>query len=319
MATLVGERRVRPPQISDGGSLVFKQRRQIFSSYAGSRPLAYAVFRAAECNELRALSIPRPVLDVGCGEGEFGVFALDSPPDFGVDLLADRLARARKAARAGTLARADACRLPFADESFASVLAVSVLEHFERPAVALAEIARVLRPGGRFVATIVLADLHRHLFYPRWLRGLGLERAYLAAHDRIFKHNTLLEKDEWEKMLSAAGLRVVESRKIVSPATTRAFDLFLATAWPYRLLQLFGIRWVWRPKWVEEWCWRLSERLCEGAAIEHSNDECQMTNDEFLSPAPSRWRRTEAAIENPKSKIQNIKEGSTLLVVAEKP
>ena len=223
--------------------------------------MAYALFRAAECRELAEFMIRRPVLDVGCGEGEFGVFALQTPPDYGIDLLDDRLAQAKKAARPGSLARADACKLPFPQGSFASVLAVSVLEHFERPVEALHEIARVLRPGGRFVATIVLADLRRHLFYPRWLRWFGLAGAYLAAHDRVFKHISLLEKADWERMLEEAGLRVVTSRKIVSPAITRAFDLFLATAWPYRLMQCFGARWVWRPRWMEELCWRLFERL----------------------------------------------------------
>jgi len=308
MAALIGESRVERRQASDGAPLVFRSNQDAFSRYACSRPLAYALFRAAECDELAALRVPRPVLDVGCGEGEFGVFALASPPDIGVDLLADRLAQARKAARAGTLARADACRLPFGDASFASVLAVSVLEHFERPATALAEIARVLRPGGRFIATIVLSDLHQHLFYPRLLRPVGLDRGYLAAHDRVFKHKSLLPKDDWEKMVSAAGLDVIESRKIVSPAVTRAFDFFLATAWPYRLLQQFGVRFVWRPRWMEGWCWRLFETLVHDGAGDRAEDnewESGPMNDRNLTTAAL---RSEAEAE-----------GSTLLMVAEKP
>lgn len=46
---------------------------------------------------------------------------------------------------------ADVHALPFADASFDSVLGVDILHHFSQPALALAEIRRVLRPGGRLV------------------------------------------------------------------------------------------------------------------------------------------------------------------------
>lgn len=48
----------------------------------------------------------------------------------------------------------DAHALPFADDSFDCVLSYAVLEHLHNPFVALAEIARVLRPGGWFVGTV---------------------------------------------------------------------------------------------------------------------------------------------------------------------
>ena len=44
---------------------------------------------------------------------------------------------------------ADAHCLPFADASFSGVVMIDVLHHLERPAEFLAEVARVLRPGGR--------------------------------------------------------------------------------------------------------------------------------------------------------------------------
>ena len=94
-------------------------------------------------------------------------------------------------------------------------------------------------------------------------------------------------------MSEETGLRVVTSRKIVSPAITWAFDFFLATAWPYRLMQCFGVRWVWRPRWLEELCWRLFERLSKS------------DRKAALTPALSQREREE--------------EGSTLLIVAEKP
>jgi SAM-dependent methyltransferase len=266
--------------------LEFRPLRELFTRYVAARPLAHALFRAAECQELFRVAIARPVLDLGCGDGEFGRFALQAPPDFGIDLAACRLISAKRAGPLMSLARADARRLPFVDCSFASVLAVSVLEHIDRPWEALSEAARVLRPGGQFVATIVLADLHQHLFYRRWLRPLGLAGAYTAAHDLAFNHRCLLDQADWDKMLLDAGLNIVASRKIIGPRIIRAFDMLLATAWPYRFMQAVGKHWLWRSNWARETCWRFCRRL-----MADGDDGGQSTDEE---------------------------EGSALLVVAEK-
>ena len=50
--------------------------------------------------------------------------------------------------------RGDATRLPFADNSFDVVITSEVLEHITDDTSAIAEMVRVLRPGGRFAATV---------------------------------------------------------------------------------------------------------------------------------------------------------------------
>jgi 2-polyprenyl-6-hydroxyphenyl methylase/3-demethylubiquinone-9 3-methyltransferase len=95
----------------------------------------------------------RLVLDAGCGGGlvskglaEAGVRVV------GVDRLPGCLEVARRAVPAGLrTAVGELERLPFADASFDAVVAADVLEHVPDLPAAVAELARVLRPGGAFL------------------------------------------------------------------------------------------------------------------------------------------------------------------------
>ena len=250
--------------------LRFKPPPEILDGYLARSPLAHALFRASEINALRPFRVPGPVLDLGCGAGEFAALALENDIDVGIDLAEVPLPQARATRRYGCLLRADARRLPFADRQFRSVISVSVLEHIPEPAAVLAEVSRVLQPGGRLVGTVVLADLHQHLFYPRLLRALGLgslARLYINWHDRCFRHRTMLTKMDWEGLLARSGLTVTESRQAVSPRVTRWWDCLLPPALPYRLLGRFGSALMWRPRWFRNWMSRVFDDIlnCEEA------------------------------------------------------
>lgn len=95
----------------------------------------------------------RRILDVGCGSG--GVMTLLSRYGDTVGLDPYRtplgLARGRGFTR---LVRGDGVHLPFADGSFDVITALDVLEHIPDHRAAAAEIARLLRPGGVFVAAV---------------------------------------------------------------------------------------------------------------------------------------------------------------------
>jgi SAM-dependent methyltransferase len=97
---------------------------------------------------------PGRCLDLGCGTGAFVPLLVDCGwTVVGVDLSADqlRVARERVGELAEELVQADAMALTFDGGSFDAVVAVLVHTDIDRYDAALREVARVLRPGGRFV------------------------------------------------------------------------------------------------------------------------------------------------------------------------
>ena len=114
----------------------------------------------ATLSALEALN-PRRVLDVGSGSGEFAQALAERLPSaeyVGVDVSLRAVVEAQALGRPGRFIAADAERLPFADASFDGVLSLYALEHFARPQAVLAELARVLAPGGILALVSVAYD-----------------------------------------------------------------------------------------------------------------------------------------------------------------
>jgi len=120
------------------------------------------------------------VADVGCSSGyllEDLHAAYPNASLLGVDLIAAGLRKAHEIVPAARLLHADACELPIADASVDAVVSVNLLEHIKDDRAALAEIARVLVPGGRAVI-VVPAGPRTYDYYDRFL---GHERRYARS------------------------------------------------------------------------------------------------------------------------------------------
>lgn len=120
---------------------------------------------------VRTLRLPkgRRVLEVGCGRGfaliplarllgPSRLVGLDIEPDF----LAEARARIEDAGVTAELVPGDARALPFPDASFDLVLDFGTCYHISRAEEALAEVARVLAPGGAFVQETPLSQFLSH-------------------------------------------------------------------------------------------------------------------------------------------------------------
>lgn len=89
------------------------------------------------------------MLDVGCGIGDMLRYR---PQTVGVDVNPRAIAYCR--GRGLTAQQMKPDQLPFPDAVFDSVVLDNVLEHLERPEPLLAEIRRVVRPGGIFLVGV---------------------------------------------------------------------------------------------------------------------------------------------------------------------
>ncbi|HEX4018708.1 MAG TPA: class I SAM-dependent methyltransferase [Frankiaceae bacterium] len=146
------------------------------------------------------------LLDLGCGAGRHAaeacrrgatVVALDmSAPD--LKEAADRLGEVDPERRRSVPVQGDALRLPFADGTFDRIIAAEVLEHIPADEAAMAELARVLRPGGLVAVTV-----------PRW----GPEKVCWALSDAYHEveggHVRIYRKGQLRGRLEATGLQRV--------------------------------------------------------------------------------------------------------------
>jgi SAM-dependent methyltransferase len=155
-------------------------------------------YRALHMRMLGALAGTRGrVLDAGCGTGGFLAALRVSRPElmrFGVEW--DQAAACRAVGKSGaSVARGSVNALPFADCSFDAAVSADVLCHAAvDPAVALAELKRVLRPGGRLVVNMPAYQ---------WL---------FSAHDRRVHNVRRLTAAGTGALLRQAGFQRVEAR-----------------------------------------------------------------------------------------------------------
>ncbi len=154
------------------------------------------------------------VLDLGCGFGRHAyqaarlgaeVVAFDAGADevrnvqdtFGAMAVAGELDPAT--ARVGAV-QGDALALPFPDGAFDRVIASEVLEHIPDDRAAMAELCRVLRPGGTMAVTVPRCGPE--------LVNWALSDAYHdvpGGHVRIYRRSTLIAR------LEGTGLRATAS------------------------------------------------------------------------------------------------------------
>jgi len=141
-----------------------------------------------------ATQLPGPLLDAGCGTGGFLARLAPSREAFGLEWHEQAAVLAAGKSHC-PIARGSINAMPFATGSFATVIAADVLCHAAvEPAQALAEVKRVLRPGGRLIV------------------NMPAFRVLMSAHDAQVHNARRMNAGETRAMLEQAGFRVLGVR-----------------------------------------------------------------------------------------------------------
>jgi SAM-dependent methyltransferase len=156
-------------------------------------------------------SAGKTVLDYGCGNGYvLAHYARNGATVFGVDLTeaAIDLTRARfdLVGLEGTFVQGDGTSIPFEDGTFDVACAMGVLHHIPDPAPVVAELHRVLKPGGKLVVMLYNRDSFRF----RVLFRFRSRRGRLPVEE-VVKHNdgagnpwgTVYSEEEAGRLLGA--------------------------------------------------------------------------------------------------------------------
>ena len=159
------------------------------------------------------------VLDVGCGNGWAvrQMLSRGAGAGAGVDLSPEMIVRARAASDGPSeFAVATATALPFGDGGFSHVLSVEALYYVPDPGAALAEWARVARPGARLG---VMVELYaENPIGAVWQQALDV-------------HANLLGADDYVALATAAGWRDVVARRVRERAPIEPEATFQPNRW----------------------------------------------------------------------------------------
>jgi len=148
------------------------------------------------------------ILDIGCGTGQFALRVLQAFPQarvWGLDLspgmLRQGLTRCQEADGRLHFVQGDSERLPFADNSFDAITCTHSFHHYPRQEQVVAEMHRVLRPGGRLL--IIDGDRDR-----AW--GWLVFNVVVVLMEGAVRH---LTGRAFEKMYHAKGFADVQQRR----------------------------------------------------------------------------------------------------------
>lgn len=150
---------------------------------------------------------PGPVLDAACGTGRLTAQLIATGREVvGVDSSAEMLERARAKLPAADLRAGELTALPVDDESVAGAVCALALSHLPELGPAVAELGRVLRPGGRLITS------SPHPFATGVLGWRAVFRDSSGTRSMIPEHPHM--HGAYVKAFTAAGLTV---RRCVEP------------------------------------------------------------------------------------------------------
>ena len=248
-----------------------------FRKYLEVAPLSLALWRTGEAQAISKIPFKKPLLDLGCGFGEFmGVFT-NQQIEVGIDICQKDLVLATKSKKYKNLILADARHLPFPDKSYKTVISISTLEHIANKDLnkVFSEAYRILQPNGKFIFTVPTTTLNNQLLFPRFVKKIKLNflaTDYLKIFHRVFKHKSIISEQSWKKLTEEAGFTIIKSCGTCTEKQLSYFEIGLLTALPSQINRiLFEKRLLFSPRIRVKLLSKLFEKLFEEESHNNMN------------------------------------------------
>ncbi|MBF5046594.1 class I SAM-dependent methyltransferase [Aggregicoccus sp. 17bor-14] len=195
---------------------------------------------AADALRLARLQPAERVLDVAAGPGTLSLLAARTAQVSALDFspaMVERLRARAEAARAQVEARVgDGMALPYADASFDAAFSMFGLMFFPDRGRGFAELARVLRPGGRAVVSAWVSVTR----VPHMLAFFGALREEVPGLPMNDPHAPLSEPSDFEREMGAAGFVHLQVQEVVHavdlPSTEALFQGMVRSAAPVAIM-----------------------------------------------------------------------------------
>jgi len=198
----------------------------------------HSMWRTVEWQLLLAIvnDLPRPILDLGCGDGSFGALFTDKI-EYGIDGDNDAVQQCNPAVFQKFFAGDLRETLAIPDGTLGAAFSNSVLEHVTPLEPAIVSVSRALKPGGKLVVTVPSAGLTKVV-----INAYGSPTA-----DRLnnnLGHHNLWTWAQWEKLLLANGFSEVKLRGYLSHGAIEWYTSRALNPWP-QIARKRG-SWLWQ-------------------------------------------------------------------------
>ena len=230
-------------------------------------PYFRGLLRAVESEFYQELDMPAPILDVGCGDGNFAALTFDRQIDVGLDPWHGPIHEAKRYGKYRLLVESNGDHAPFPDGYFSSAFSNSVLEHIPQVQDVLNETARMLKPGAPFYFCVPNTNFTQNLSVARFFDRIGLKplaSAYRKFFNFISRHQHCDRPDLWEARLTEAGFKVERWWHYFSPSALATLEWGHYLGLPSLISRkLFG-RWILAPyRWNLSLIYRLLQKYVD--------------------------------------------------------
>lgn len=225
-------------------------------------PYFRGLLRAVEAKFYQDIPMEHPILDLGCGDGNFACTAINEKIDAGIDPWEGPVTLASKTGKYIRTIRCEGAEMPFNDQTFQTIFSNSVLEHIPDVDSVVKEAGRVIKPGGYFIFCVpnhqFLGNLSVSNFFDKiHLHFLG--NWYRAFFNKISRHHHCDNPEVWGKRLDSAGFEIEKYWHYFSPGAFHTLE------WGHYLgLPSLIIHWIWR-RWIicpTHWNLWIPEKIC---------------------------------------------------------